>query len=232
MVAGYLGNKYIDGVYWTLQVELKFYALVFFLIVFKQIYNINYWLIGWLAGCIAAPFVPGLSSITIYPYGPYFIAGSTLYLIWIEKLTHTRGFILFACLILSLIETVKGTSDYIFDESSLNSIISALIVFCFYVLMLAIALGHVRIGERLFLFRLSMMTYPLYLLHNELGQMIYSHLSTNKYISLLIALALIFSLCYLLAMYVDRPLNRIFNKNLTTFHKKLTTLRAKNYKRS
>ena len=37
MVAGYLNKEYIDGVYWTLQVELKFYVLVFILITLKQI---------------------------------------------------------------------------------------------------------------------------------------------------------------------------------------------------
>ena len=222
MVAGYLNKEYIDGVYWTLQVELKFYVLVFILITLKQINNIDYWLIGWLAGCIAAPYIPIIASITIHPYGPYFIAGATLYLTWKERITPLRGFLLFICLILSLINTINVTSDYIFEQSSFDSTISALVVFGFYALMLAVALGHVKIGERQFLFRLAMMTYPLYLLHNILGRMVFDSLGTNKYISLFIALTLLLFLCYALAMYVDRPLNKISNRKLTALHNKLT----------
>ncbi len=214
MIAGYMGEDYIDSVYWTLQVELKFYFLVFILIVLKQINNIDYWLAGWLAGCIAAPYIPGLPSLVIYPYGAYFIAGATIYLIWKDRLTPARGAMLFICLVLSLIESVNAVPKFLFEQSSHHMITSPLIITVFYILMLAIALGHVRIGERPFLFKLAMMTYPLYLLHNNLGKMIFDSLDANKFPSLIIVLVLLFILCYVLATYVDKPLNRLSNKKL------------------
>lgn len=218
MVAGYLNQEYIDNVYWTLQVEIKFYVLVFILIMFKQVNNIERWLIVWLIGCVASYYVPVLSIVTIHPYGPYFISGATLYLVWKERLTPVKSLILLACLIMSLIETMNVTPGYIFGQDPLDSKIAAAIVFGCYIMMLAIALGHMKIGERQYLFRMAMMTYPLYLLHSKLGKMIFDNLGMNKYISLFIVLVFILGLCYVLAVYVDRPLNKASNKKLYKLH--------------
>ena len=215
MVAGYLGEDFIDEVYWTLQVEIKFYFLMFVLILFKQINNIEYWLAAWLSGCIAAIFVPGLSTLVIYPFGPYFIAGATLYLIWRDKLTSPRGLVLLVCLVLSIVQSVNAIPQFIIEPSPTSVIIPPFVVTGFYLVMLAISMGHVRIGERQFLFQLAMMTYPLYLLHSKLGRILIDALDTNKYISLIIVLVLLFILCYFLAVYVDKPLNKLSNKTLS-----------------
>ena len=87
--------------------------------------------------------------------------------------------------------------------------------------MLAVSLGHVKIGERQYLFRLAMMTYPLYLLHSVLGKMIFEHLNLNRYLSLAIVASVIFITCYILAMYVDRPLNKYVNIRLSSLYSRL-----------
>jgi len=49
MLPGYIvGNHYVDGVYWTLAVELKFYFLILLALLFRQIEHIESWLRGWL----------------------------------------------------------------------------------------------------------------------------------------------------------------------------------------
>src|SRR3954469_15820990 len=48
MVPQYVGVQMIDGVYWTLAVEIKFYVLVFLLIVSRQIARLELALYGWL----------------------------------------------------------------------------------------------------------------------------------------------------------------------------------------
>jgi len=42
MLNDYLGIKNIDGVYWTLQTELKFYACIFLLVYFYLPNNLHF----------------------------------------------------------------------------------------------------------------------------------------------------------------------------------------------
>ncbi len=214
MAAGYLGADYIDDVYWTLQIELKFYFLVFLLIVFRQTTNLDLWLSIWLAGSVAAIFWPGISFLVIYPYGPYFIAGATFYLVWKNNLTTQRCIILAICWALSISQSIGAVSSFIVEPSTYSALIAPIIVSCFYLVLLGIALGHVKIGEKRYLYILAMMTYPLYLLHDKFGKAIYDSIDTGKYLSLLIVLLAIFALCYALAMYVDRPLNTLSKRLL------------------
>ena len=215
MFTGYLNQTYIDGVYWTLQVELKFYFLIFILLVFKQIGKIDYWLIAWTIFSFAAYIMPIIGTLTIHPYGPYFISGAILFRVWSDQVTVSRVILLIACLAMSIIETVNVTHNYIFEKTASSTTVSVIIVCGIYLLMTAIALGHVRIGERPFLFKLAMMTYPLYLLHSALGKAIFDALNTNKFASLVIVLTILFLLCNILALHVDRPLNKLFNTTLS-----------------
>lgn len=222
MLPGYSGREfeYIDSVYWTLAVELKFYFLLFVLIIFKQIDNVENWLVAWTTGCVLAPYVPGLAAVTLFPYGPYFIAGSTMFLIWRDKLTLKRLVIITACLGLSIYEIDGMVKGWLFEPTAFDPIVSSIIVFVLYLLMLAVSLGHVNIGERTILFKLAMMTYPLYLLHNVIGKAIFDSLQANKYVSLGLAYTLIFTLSYI-AVYIDRYLNKFSNNILSNTYQRI-----------
>ena len=214
MAAGYLGADYIDDVYWTLQVELKFYFLVLLLIVSRQTTNLDRWLAVWLAGSVAAIFWPSIAFLVIYPYGPYFIAGATFYLVWRSSLTTQRGIILAICWALSLSQAVSAVPHFIVAPSIHSSLVAPTIVSCFYLILLGVALGHLRIGEQRYLYKLAVMTYPLYLLHDKFGKAVYDSLDTGKYLSLVTVLLVLFTLCYALAMHVDRPLNTLSKRLL------------------
>ena len=214
MVAGYLNQPYVDGVYWTLQVELKFYALVLLLLVFRQMGQIDRWLLVWLVASIAAWFVPVVGALTIHPFGAYFIAGATMFRAREDGLTKGRTAILAVCLGLCMTEAHEATHMYIFDDNPIYPIASSLFVAGLFLLMTAAALGYARVRERVFLFNLGMMTYPLYLLHNVIGKHLYDALPTGRFVSISVVIGVLFVGCYLLAMYVDRPLSRIANRLL------------------
>lgn len=84
MLNDYFDVKDIDGVYWTLHVEIKFYFLIFLCLLFKQLKNIKFWLSIWLICCVSyavfkQPFFMGW---LISPfYSSYFIAGMSFFLI-------------------------------------------------------------------------------------------------------------------------------------------------------
>ena len=50
MLNGFVGIGGIDGPYWSLYVEIKFYLLVALLIMIRKIHCIEFFLAGWLAG--------------------------------------------------------------------------------------------------------------------------------------------------------------------------------------
>ena len=88
MVPQFLGYPYVDGVYWTLGVELKFYALLWLLSVAGQMRHIERWLFGWLLVetcffAFGAP--PGAGSFSLHPFGPYFIGGCLFFLVRSER---------------------------------------------------------------------------------------------------------------------------------------------------
>ncbi|MBK9951140.1 MAG: acyltransferase [Candidatus Competibacteraceae bacterium] len=91
----YLGFENVDGVYWTLQVELKFYGCVFILLLTRLFYNFNLWLSIWLFLttlylAIGQPFFMG---VFINPHQScFFIGGVTFYLIQKEGLNKFNIF--------------------------------------------------------------------------------------------------------------------------------------------
>ncbi len=82
MVPQYLGQPYVDGVYWTLGAELKFYLLLWGMLLVRQAQHLDRWLIGWaLVGAIGEFIDLGgvVRSLLILPYGSLFALGGLLF---------------------------------------------------------------------------------------------------------------------------------------------------------
>ena len=80
MIPQKLGAPYVDGVYWTLDVEIMFYGLVFVLIVTRQMRRVETWLALWAAACVVGVYHP-LPWITLSGQAPFFLSGCYLFLI-------------------------------------------------------------------------------------------------------------------------------------------------------
>ena len=129
-------------------------------------------------------------------------------------MTTQRGIIIAICWALSMSQSIAAVSSFIVEPSTHSFLVAPGIVSCFYLVLLGVSMGHVKIGEKQYLYKLAMMTYPLYLLHDKFGKAVYDSLDTGKYLSLLIAIVILFPLCYALAMHVDRPLNALSKRLL------------------
>lgn len=87
MFHGLFGIAHIDGVYWTLEVELLFYWAMFLLWLTGRLGSPGKWVAPWLALCIgfgltkqadiAFPYI--VARALILPYFPYFALGILLY---------------------------------------------------------------------------------------------------------------------------------------------------------
>lgn len=194
----YFGVKHIDGVYWTLTIELTFYFWIFSFFVAGILKYTEYLfspvvLISILEsrGFIE---ISGLwNEIFILQYLSYFLAGICFYKIIYgleSKLTYA---ILFLCLV----------STYILFSKTVF-MISALFYLFFYLAILG-RLNFLTIKPLVFLGGIS---YSLYLLHQNIGYVIINELYTsgiNPIVSISVAVCISITLAYLTTKYVERP---------------------------
>jgi peptidoglycan/LPS O-acetylase OafA/YrhL len=171
MVPSYLGAPYVDGVYWTLAVELKFYVLVFVLLAARQIGRTEGWLSAWLVLSLVATVIDvggAVRSAIIFPYGPLFASGGLFSLVFASGWTPSRVAGIPVGLYLSAHHAVLGMSEFVetahISMTAKVATVGVIVVtFLFFSL-----LGHFRLPAR---FRSAAavggaLTYPLYLLHN------------------------------------------------------------------
>ncbi|UQU67925.1 acyltransferase [Couchioplanes caeruleus] len=209
-----LGHDPVDGVYWTLFVELKFYLIMALVLGRGLTYRRAVLLCAvWMTVAVITPSLgsPLLNALTVSDYAPYFIGGIALYLI------HRFG-------PTPLLYGITGMSWLVClsrAEDRLQGVIAGftvptwpglvIITLCFAVLLL-IALGRAdRIRWR-WLTVAGALTYPLYLLHARIGHTLiraaYEHTTAPVWTIVAATTAVMLVLAWLVHRYVERPLGR------------------------
>lgn len=194
IMSSYLGQNYIDGVYWTLLIEIKFYFLIFMLLMAGVIKYERIWLTVWLIATITFALFkqPFFMGWFISPeYSPHFIAGTTFFLIRRDGLQLFYAVILFVSLVMSCCYAYIASSSFVRDITTPERLMAVLIIAFFYVILLLISTKRFSlIGPRTLLLILGGVTYPLYLLHNRLGKEIFDAFKgTIDVVPLLIVIA-------------------------------------------
>lgn len=180
----------IDGAYWSLLVEIRFYALVAALLALGMIHQAQRFLVVWLLASIGLEtlamqqitWIPALALhylryLLITNYAAYFIAGATCFLIWTKGACLSRLALLLASWCLAIFQT--GASLREFDESfrtSLNSSVVISILTAFFLVMLLISLRRTGSIANWRWPLAGAISYPLYLLHQNIGYMVFNHL--------------------------------------------------------
>ncbi len=173
MVHGFLGVHDVSGVYWTLAVELQFYFLIFLVLLTGQIRRLGSLLGLWLfASIILSLREPhGIAHFFLFPeWSSYFIAGAMLFLIHREGPSLYKLSVVGACYALSAAYAIKLLP---LGGDRLEPGFSAPVIACFlavaYGTFLLIALKPRFSGGSNPFYILGLITYPLYLLHQDLG---------------------------------------------------------------
>jgi peptidoglycan/LPS O-acetylase OafA/YrhL len=151
MLNDYLGVKNIDGVYWTLQVELKFYACIFLLMLLKSFHRYNIWLPLWLILTVSNLTFgqPSKMGWFINPgYSCYFISGICLYLIWDKKHTAITNMTLAISSLLCIVQSFNQAQGFMSDVGVREGLIASLLVTSFHGIFLAIALEKFTLPSR------------------------------------------------------------------------------------
>lgn len=172
-----LQKPFLDGVYWTLALETTFYVLVWVALATGLTKRIRPLLYGWLVVALLGPLLPDnlvgkvLSGLFITRYAAYFIAGGLFYLIWKDRWVRPLDVVaLLSCWGLSMWLAVRDGADmagYIGLAQEPQTL--ALIVTAIFGLFAVVASGRLPEGRFQRWAWLGALTYPLYLLHHNIG---------------------------------------------------------------
>lgn len=171
----YVGVANIDGVYWTLQAELKFYGCVFLLIICGAFRYWRYWLALWLFMAMVYYFYqqPFFMGWFINPdYSFYFIGGVCTYLLHKYPKDVYVHLLLAVSLIFAFLTAYHQASDFMAEVDSASRLIVAMVVAGFYLFFFLLAKGYFNIQKSSLLVVLGALSYPLYLIHNRAGKTI------------------------------------------------------------
>lgn len=213
-------GSHIDGSYWSLVVEMRFYALVAVVLLLRQIHRAEYLLGGWFA-TVALFELTGmdhLRDILIVDYAAYFIAGAMMYQVWSHGLSWLRAGVIVGCWILSLYESwialpkFEANNQIAMDRGVVLSLVTA-----FFVLMFCVAMKKTGgIGRRSWIV-LGALTYPLYLVHQSIGYVIFNHLypAVDAHLLLWGTVATMIAIAWVINVYVEQRGAGPFKRRLT-----------------
>lgn len=213
LVPAYFSVPFVDGVYWTLAIELKFYLLIFLAIVLRQMPHIERWMYVWLAGLIIGSLtgdIALLKSLVLLPHGLYFVGGSICYLIRTRGLNWMRGGSLLFCAAASIHHAVAGRGDFTTVPQVASPLAVGMLVGAFYLILFVVSIRSVRIRSSSVLFWLGALTYPLYLLHNMIGKVVFRSLhELPDWVRLWLTLSGAYLLAWICARFIE-PKARAF----------------------
>ena len=216
------GGALVDASYWTLTVELIFYTGVG---VFTSLFSydkIRYFLMAWLA-CTMVAFALHIDQnyfvkLLLVRHASYFIFGSSLALISTQQAKHLYEkyidhALLFGSAIYATYIHTRAIPAYVTPNMADNHIITVLHIVFFVSIPLLVYLSqyvtHPRIITLLTI--LGGLTYPLYLLHQRIGNVLINALSSMCHVSWN-TLAISFEVVIICAAYVvyvqDKKLRR------------------------
>ncbi|MFC5722580.1 acyltransferase family protein [Streptomyces gamaensis] len=212
-----LGVWDVDGVYWTLFIELKFYVLFAIVVATGVTYRkCLVFCAVWTVVAISAPSVDNkLLDMWAMPlYAPYFISGIAFYLMYRFKPTA----LLWGIVVLSLLLAQHGIPRRVADNASKSTPTwpAGLLVVLAFVVMALIALGFFDRIQWRWLATAGALTYPLYLIHQYIGMTAVHWLRELVPPHLLVPglAAVMLGAAWLMHRYVERPLGSRMRRSL------------------
>jgi peptidoglycan/LPS O-acetylase OafA/YrhL len=219
--SGYFpGIDLVDGVYWSLLVEARFYvivAVIFWLFkrsnVTRNLVIFTY--VNILCRAALQRIFPGsnhIYSLFLVPdFMPWFAAGAVFFELWINRVSARFALILLGSMILIIFRT----STFVGDSGQSPYIISSFaIVFFGAFWLIATRSSFARFLETPVLVWIGICSYSVYLLHHEIGMVILTSIPKTVPIALqfvcIISVAAVMVLAGRISFtFIEQPARRL-----------------------
>lgn len=215
MIQPLLGFEDVDGVYWTLLYELKFYFLVFMVLMLGLQSRLEGLFQLWPV-LFAAAWVLNLDTIPYLGSYYYYFAAGALFAMLKEKtdwktivsLLITYGL----CVQFTVDRTIRMMEPKGFDYSAIGVALAITACFAFFAYQNTRHAASLRLP---FSKLAGGLTYPIYLLHAHFGYLIFIRFANddNKVAIYLITSAIVVTLAYLVHQIIENKLHLVW-KNL------------------
>lgn len=193
MLPDLFSAKAVDGVYWTLKVEMTFYLLILLLLVTRIEKKNMYLGFGFLfLGIVSVVF---FRFTLYYYYGLLFLIGINFYQIWKFKAKWWNHLQILLCLVLTIL-----------SNKEILIIISVVLLIVFYLMVY----GKIKFLAHPILLFLGKISYALYLIHQNIGYTIMLKMisiGVNNFV-ILLAIPLVVSLLLasFITLYIEKPI--------------------------
>ncbi|MFM6853226.1 MAG: acyltransferase family protein, partial [Sphingopyxis sp.] len=202
MMQSWLHVPAVDGVYWSLVVEVSFYAVMLLLWRVGALRHLPWIILGWLALHIMWGVRPGLSwtigAVLIVTYIPYFAIGMAFYMLRSGQIGGRMAAFLLASA-LGAAALGAGAGHFMHDVLTTLGCIA---------IFFAMQRGWLRWLNQPWLLWLGAISYPLYLVHQNIGFVVMDHLThagVPVVAAALAALVLALALAQGITHWVERP---------------------------
>jgi peptidoglycan/LPS O-acetylase OafA/YrhL len=198
MLQGFLQVPSVDGVYWTLMVELIFYFWMFVLLIFKlhdnaEMFFSVFIIINLLDILLPLNINGALSKLMLFDYMAFFVSGICFYKI-INNRNRERSFFILCFCLSSILMTYSAFHLFTF-----------LPIFILFYLSL---IGKISLMKNKYLVFLGGVSYSLYLVHQNIGYLIinlFYEWGVGGLAGIICALIVSLLLAYILTKYIEKP---------------------------
>lgn len=226
LVPHWFGVGPIDGAYWSLVVEIHFYLAVGILIYLRQLKKVEQILYFWLVVSLVNYLRP-MHPIQLFlnaNWAPLLCAGSLLFFVKKNGWNKSRLIGLGVCFVLALLYELRSLQSSYSEIRWTACFILGFLFFLFAYLSTA-NLGFKSTKLSRFL---GEITYPLYLLHQTIGYVLFnSHfakglIEDDQLRISVIAIALV-GMAWIIHRRIEKPLARTIKKMFQNSQKPLTS---------
>ena len=217
MLHSFLGFINLDTSYWSLAYELVFYLLIALLLGWGLLKHLDVVLTCWLLYTAAAgpDNASTLANLLIPKYSTYFVAGMLFFLLQ-NKLGNRR--LQLVLLSFSFLLALRGLrvettlfSQYFHAQASFT--VAAIAVAGFYVIFWLLITRRFDLSRFSWLSTLGAITYPLYLLHGNIGFVVFNRtLGLNKYAVLGALLLMLLLAAYSVHFFIEKKGSKLLGQ--------------------
>lgn len=223
MFNGFVNIPHIDGVYWTLMFELKFYILIGIFLLFRKRISIDVDMLiySWLfLSLLYVPFHKAmffrlLNSILIFEYSSYFIAGILFYKMYKYKKKKYLFFIIITFILSSYMSVSRLHQKAIYYNSSFSSEVVVGILFLSFFAMYLVSIKKIQFLNFFKMKKLGALTYSMYLIHQVNGYIFLNKMNNiNRWLSLFMLIGFVISAAYFVNKKIELPAGRYLKEKI------------------